>query len=238
MKDSEYLQYLPTRFQQREIDSLKFQKISLTLIIILPILIILSSCQIITGYSNPEETPEKGVSLTDNNTPVKQPDSSSKITPTDELHRTGVTPSVDISNYQLVIDGLVETKLSLSYEELLKYPTITDVALLVCPGAFRDNAEWTGIPLTILLEEAGISSEATAVRFYGLDGYKSTLSLEVAQREGTFLAHTVNGQTLPIDHGYPLRLVVKGEYGQFWVKWIYRIEVTTGNMDPGPPFPL
>ena len=131
----------------------------------------------------------------------------------------------------------MHTPQSLSYQELLEYPTVTEVVTLVCPGAFTDNAEWTGIPVAVLLVEAGIKPEATVVRFHALDGYRATLSLEVAQQEGVFLAHTVNGQILPLDHGYPLRLVVKGEYGEHWAKWVERIEVTTGSIDKGPRFP-
>ena len=53
-----------------------------------------------------------------------------------------------------MIEGLVETPLSLTYEEVLAYPAVTEVVLLICPGFFADNAEWAGVPVTTLLEEA------------------------------------------------------------------------------------
>jgi len=58
-----------------------------------------------------------------------------------------------------------------------------------------------------------------------MDKYRVILPLEVVQREGVFLAHTVNGLVLPEDHGFPLRLVVRGNYGHDWIKWVERIEV-------------
>ena len=120
----------------------------------------------------------------------------------------------------------METPLSLTYDAILAYPTYTEVVLLICPGVFADNAEWTGVPVSTILEEANIKPEASEVTFYAIDGYRVVKPLEVVQQEGVFLAHTVNGEILPAEHGYPLRLVVKGEYGSNWIKWLERIEVT------------
>ena len=148
------------------------------------------------------------------------------ITPVEKLGITGNAPHVDISTYRLSVDGLVETPLSLTYDAILAYPTYTEVVLLICPGVFADNAEWTGVPVSTILEEANIKPEASEVTFYAIDGYRVVKPLEVVQQEGVFLAHTVNGEILPAEHGYPLRLVVKGEYGSNWIKWVERIEVT------------
>ncbi len=157
--------------------------------------------------------------------PAKMDNSTIPITPVEELNITGLAPEVDIAEYRLTIDGLVETQLALTYEALMGYPTVTEVVLLICPDAFADNAKWTGVPVTTLLVETGVKPQASQVAFHALDGYCQVLTLEEVQREGVFLAHTVNGQTLPIEHGYPLRLVVKGKYGNEWVKWVERIEV-------------
>jgi DMSO/TMAO reductase YedYZ molybdopterin-dependent catalytic subunit len=152
--------------------------------------------------------------------------SSLPITPVEELHITGAAPEVNIEDYRLVVDGFVETPLSLTYEAILAYPTVTEVVLLVCPGFFTDNAEWTGVPVTTLLAEAGIGPKANEVTFHALGSeYKVVLSLDVVQQEGVFLAHAVNGQALPAEHGYPLRLVVRGNYGYDWIKWVKRIEI-------------
>jgi DMSO/TMAO reductase YedYZ molybdopterin-dependent catalytic subunit len=123
------------------------------------------------------------------------------------------------------VDGLVNNPLSLSYEALLGYPTVTDVVLLICRSTFADNAQWTGVPVVRILTAAGVKPQASQVTFHGLDGYEQTLQLKEILGDGVFLAHAVDAQTLPKEHGYPLRLVVTGKYGFNWVKWVDRIEV-------------
>ena len=162
--------------------------------------------------------------------PAEVDNSDLPITPVEELHTTEPKSiEVDIEQYELTIDGKVRNQMSLTYEEILEYPTVTKVVLLICPGYFADNAEWTGVPVTTLLEEADVEPEASVVTFRGLDEgdvkYTQSFSLEEVQRDGVFLAHMVNGQVLPLEHGYPLRLVVEGDYGYRWVKWVEHIEV-------------
>lgn len=157
--------------------------------------------------------------------PAQVDNSELPITPTDRLSITGVASDVNISKYRLTIDGLVDKPLSLTYDEIIQYPSVTQTVLLICAQFFVDNAQWTGVPMTALLAEVGIKPQAKQVTFYALDGYKDTLLLADVNRDGTFLAYQVNGQTLPKQHGYPLRLVVKGKLGHYWVKWVERVEV-------------
>ena len=149
------------------------------------------------------------------------------LTPVDKLGRTGTPTEVDIETYRLVVDGLVERPLSLSYDELLAYPAVSEVLKLDCPGFFIDYAEWTGPLVRTLLEEAGIKSGASQVVFSDGDSipYQKTVPLETALRDDTLLAYKVNGVTLPVEHGYPVRLAVGSELGSYWVKWLFRIEV-------------
>ena len=158
--------------------------------------------------------------------PAKVDNTDLPITPIEKLHVTGISPQVDVSQYRLTVTGLVNNPLSLTYETILSYPSVTATVLLICPGSFADNAEWTGVSVTTLLAEAGINPQATQITFYALDKYQRTLSLKEVQGEVVFLAYTVDNQILPIEHGYPLRLVVKGEYGSNWVKWVEGIVVT------------
>ena len=158
--------------------------------------------------------------------PSEVDNSELPITPVEELHFTGAVQEYDIDTYRLVVEGLVENPLSLTYEDLLSRPQVTETVLLICPGVFWDNAEWTGTPLSLILEEAGLSPEASKVLIEAGGGYVRILSLEEAMADGVFLAYEVNGEPLPPDHGYPLRLVVRHQYGSKWVKWVERIEVT------------
>jgi len=173
----------------------------------------------------PAKVPTVDLSHLINSNPAEVDNSDLPITPTDEIHVTGAPRDVDIAGYRLTVDGLVETPLVLTYEALLTYPTVTEVALLICPGLFADNAEWTGVPVVTLLAEADIKPEASEVAFHSLDNYRVVLPLADVQREGVFLAHTVNGEVLPEIHGYPLRLVLRGSYGGDWVKWVTRLQV-------------
>jgi DMSO/TMAO reductase YedYZ molybdopterin-dependent catalytic subunit len=157
--------------------------------------------------------------------PAKIDNSSIPVTPVNELHLTGIPADVDIATYRLVIDGLVTTPLSLTYDQILKYPTVTQTVLLICPYTFWDNATWTGVTVKALLADAGVKDGATKVTFHDLDGYSKQLDLSRALQDGVYLAHTVDGQVLPKEHGFPLRLVIKGNYGFDWVKWIGHITV-------------
>ena len=176
--------------------------------------------------STPTPIPQEQWGSIINMHPSKVDNSLLPVTPTEEIHTTGRPVEVDIEEYRLVIDGLVERPLSLTYQEILSRPQISEVVLLICPGFFWDNAQWTGTPLASLLEEAGLREGAKKVKFYSLDGYQSSLTLEEALAEGVFLAYQVNGQPLPPEHGFPLRLVARHQFGGKWVKWLERIEVT------------
>jgi DMSO/TMAO reductase YedYZ molybdopterin-dependent catalytic subunit len=143
-----------------------------------------------------------------------------------KLHVTGIPQDVDIASYRLKIDGLVSTPLSLTYRQIMDYPIVTESILLNCPMVFWDDATWTGVPMDDLLSAAGVNQEATTVTFYALDGYSKKLDLSEVLHGEAFLATRVNGENLPRDHGFPVRLVVKGEDGSKWVKWIERILVS------------
>jgi DMSO/TMAO reductase YedYZ molybdopterin-dependent catalytic subunit len=157
--------------------------------------------------------------------PAEIDNSKFPITPTNAIRVTGAALPVDITKYSLSVDGLVNTPLSLSYDSILKYPHVTEVVLLICEGAFVDNAEWTGVPVSTLLTQAGVKPEAKMVIFHGIDGYQIGLKLQDIQKDGVFLAYEVNGEVLPKEHGYPLRLVAKGKFGALWAKWVNRLEL-------------
>lgn len=147
------------------------------------------------------------------------------VTPVEELHTTGNPRQVDISQYRLIVEGLVDHPLSLSYEEIKKFPSVTETVLLICPDLFVDNAQWTGVPVATLLEAAAIQSKAAEITIIGLDSYRQTLTRDDIEKGDVFLAYDVDGVQLPVEHGFPLRLVVKGRYGNIWVKWVKSIEV-------------
>ena len=148
------------------------------------------------------------------------------ITPVDRLSLTGKPPKeVDTDKYRLTISGSVNNTLDITYSEMLSFPSVTEVVLLICHGSHVDNARWTGVPVSYLLNKAGVLEGASEVTFIALDRYSRTLPLKTFQQDGSFIAHTVNGVPIPLKHGFPLRLVVRGLYGENWVKWLRQVEV-------------
>jgi DMSO/TMAO reductase YedYZ molybdopterin-dependent catalytic subunit len=161
-------------------------------------------------------------------------------------------PRVDEASWRLEIRG--ERTLSLSLDDLRLRTDSRLVATMECAGNGRagldprpssqpwlneavGNAEWIGTPLAPLLEEAGLPDGTCEVLFTGLDRgvegsepaaeYARSLPLEEAMNEDVILAWGINGQSLPPQHGFPLRLVVPGWYGMTNVKWLGRIEALT-----------
>lgn len=166
-------------------------------------------------------------------------------------------PFVDAATWRLAVGGRVHRRLTLSLDDIRSRPSRTLAVTLECAGNGRarlsprplsqpwlseavGTAEWTGIPLSSILEEAGPIEGAQDVVFTGLDRgvqgdtdqqYERSLPLDDAMREEVLLAYSINGQPLPPQHGYPLRLLVPGWYGMTSVKWLRSITVTDARFD-------
>jgi DMSO/TMAO reductase YedYZ molybdopterin-dependent catalytic subunit len=163
-------------------------------------------------------------------------------------------PKLDLASYQLRIDGVVRKPFSLSYKELRDMPSETRVAILECAGNSRvflvpqargaqwelgavGNAEWTGVPLTALLERAGVEEDACEIVLEGADqgtpveepvppdpiSYARSLPRDKAMQREVLVAYQMNGRDLSQDHGYPVRAIVPGQYGMASVKWLTHI---------------
>jgi DMSO/TMAO reductase YedYZ molybdopterin-dependent catalytic subunit len=158
-------------------------------------------------------------------------------------------PKVDAETWQLEVGGLVEKPLALTLADVKTRPARTMPVTLECAGNGRalieprpvsqpwlqgavGTAEWTGTPLAPLLEEAGVAAEAKEIVFSGLDrgiqgesehAYERSLPVAEAMRDEILLAWEINGQPLPPQHGFPLRLIVPGWYGMTHVKWLRSI---------------
>jgi DMSO/TMAO reductase YedYZ molybdopterin-dependent catalytic subunit len=135
------------------------------------------------------------------------------------------TVPFDINSYHLEITGLVNSQLSLLYAQILSYPTITQGVELVCPGIEDVTDVWTGVPVSTLLKEAGLTTETGDVVFTGNGGYFIEIPLSSALQDSVFLAYQVDGQPTLETGGYPLRLVLNYGPGYEWVKGVTKIEV-------------
>jgi DMSO/TMAO reductase YedYZ molybdopterin-dependent catalytic subunit len=115
----------------------------------------------------------------------------------------------------------------------MQYPPTTIMATLACNVPFPStsligNANWTGVSLNTILGEANPLSTAQTVFFYAVDGYAINFSLQsLLQRNDIILAYNMNGVTLPLEQGFPIRLVLPGSKGYQWMQWVERIEVKT-----------
>jgi DMSO/TMAO reductase YedYZ molybdopterin-dependent catalytic subunit len=161
-------------------------------------------------------------------------------------------PKLDPLTWRLDVGGLVDRPLSLSLRDLHNMPSLTLTVAMECAGNGRSLlapptegeqwglgavgvAEWTGVPLVEVLDQAGVKTTAGEVLFRGADGgtvaarsgvtrFERSLNLDVARDPDVLLAYAMNGEALPVEHGHPLRLVVPGWYGVTSVKWLTEIE--------------
>ncbi len=133
--------------------------------------------------------------------------------------------AVDVKTYRLKVMGKVDHPLSLSYDEILKYPPLTETVLLICPGFFANNGRWTGFDLKSLLQEAQIKKEAQSIDIVGTGEKRVRIPLKELDEKRIFLAYRVNDEALPRKHGFPLRLVYEDAYGSDWVKYVDEIVV-------------
>jgi DMSO/TMAO reductase YedYZ molybdopterin-dependent catalytic subunit len=145
-----------------------------------------------------------------------------------------VDPRVDVDLWHLEVGGLVKNAATWKFDDLLGFETKKQETTLMCISNGLDaglisNAVWTGFPLRDVLDRAIPLSGASRVRFHGVDNYTDTIPIETALKPTTLLAYEMNGVELPDRHGYPLRLIVPGYFGEKHVKWLTRIELTDAS---------
>ncbi|MBN9600679.1 MAG: molybdopterin-dependent oxidoreductase [Afipia sp.] len=184
----------------------------------------------------------------------------SVITPNDAFfvryHLAGIPLDIDPDKFTVEVNGKVDKPLKLSLAEIKKMPSIEIVAVNQCSGNSRGffeprvaggqlangamgNARWKGVPLKTVLDKAGVQQGAKQVVFGGMDGpvmdktpdFAKALDLDHARDGEVMLAYSMNEQDLPVLNGFPLRLVVPGYYGTYWVKHLNQITVIDSVYD-------
>lgn len=182
------------------------------------------------------------------------------ITPNDAFfvryHLADVPLNIDPDTFTLEIKGKVDRPLKLSLADIKKMPSAELVAVNQCSGNSRGffnprvaggqlangamgNARWRGVPLKVVLDKAGVQSGAKQVVFSGLDGpivdktpdFAKALDIDHARDGEVMLAYGMNGEHLPVLNGFPLRLVVPGYYGTYWVKHLNEITLIDSVFD-------
>lgn len=181
------------------------------------------------------------------------------ITPNDAFfvryHLANIPTAIDPGTYRLTVKGAVKSPLSLSLDELKRLGEHAEVvAVNQCSGNSRGfsaprvfgaqlangamgNARWVGVPLKTVLEKAGVAANAKQVMFNGLDqpvlpstsDFRKTLDIAHALSPEVLLAWSMNGEDLPFLNGYPIKLIVPGYFGTYWVKHLSEIEILDGD---------
>ncbi len=171
-------------------------------------------------------------------------------------HLAGVPLDIDPDQFTLEIKGKVDRPLKLSLKEIRKLPAVELVAVNQCSGNSRGffeprvaggqlgngamgNARWRGVPLKAVLDMAGVQAGARQVTFNGMDqpvmdatpDFVKALDIDHARDGEVMLAYGMNGEDLPVLNGFPLRLVVPGYYGTYWVKHLNEITVIDSVFD-------
>jgi len=176
------------------------------------------------------------------------------VTPNDAFfvryHLAGIPTNIDVDNYRISVKGKVATPLTLSVADLKKMDAIEYYAVNQCSGNSRGffeprvaggqlangamgNAKWRGVPLKAVLAKAGLQEGARQVQFDGLDGpvlpttpdFAKALDVDHAMDGEVMIAYAMNDADLPMLNGYPVRLIVPGWFGTYWVKHLNEITV-------------
>ncbi len=168
------------------------------------------------------------------------------VTPTGlvfERHHAGI-PQIDPAQHRLAVHGLVDRPLLFTLDDLVRFPSVSRVHFLECSGntgsewrgpgvqsvqmshGLLSCCEWTGVPLSVVLQEAGLQPGAAWVLAEGADGAAMGRSVPVAKAlDDALLVYAQNGERLRPEHGYPLRLLLPGWEGNMSVKWLRRLKV-------------
>jgi len=142
----------------------------------------------------------------------------------------GVQPEIDLTSWQLTIDGAVENPLTLNWADFMALPQTSDTSDFHCVTTWSKlNIQWKGVRLLDLAALAQPKETATHILCYGYDDYTTNVSLEEALKPDVLLVHTVEEQPLPKEHGGPVRMITPQLYAWKGSKWINRIEFLTKN---------
>jgi DMSO/TMAO reductase YedYZ molybdopterin-dependent catalytic subunit len=138
----------------------------------------------------------------------------------------------DFADWKLSIEGLVARPGSYSLADLRRFPSRTQITRHTCEEGWSAIGEWTGVPLSRVLDAAGMLPNARFVSFYSFDEWADCIDMLDALHPQTILAYGMNGRDLPIAHGAPVRLRVERQLGFKSMKYLQRI-VVTENLDDG-----
>ena len=188
------------------------------------------------GITLPFVSPERRAAPPTRGVESAVPDGTSFITPNKDFYRIDTAlraPSLSVEDWSLRIHGMVDRELALSWDDLHDRMAMERIITLTCVsnevgGELAGTATWTGFPMKALLDEVGVHADADMLLSTSVDGWTSGTPLAaLTDGRDAMLAVGMNGEALPIEHGYPVRQVVPGLYGYVSAtKWVVDWELT------------
>jgi DMSO/TMAO reductase YedYZ molybdopterin-dependent catalytic subunit len=134
---------------------------------------------------------------------------------------------VNITDYRLTVDGLVNEKKSFTYDQVLQgFPHYRKVTTLFCVEGWDATILWEGVKVSDLIDAAGADPRANTVIFTGADGYTSSEPLDYITGNNILIAYGMNNITMPAERGYPFALVAEDRWGYKWIRWVTGITLS------------
>ena len=134
---------------------------------------------------------------------------------------------VDINTYSLRIDGIVENKMTYTYDQILEMDSVEKVYTIYCVEGWDATFLWKGVLIEDILSESNVDDNARTVIFHAVDGYTTSLPLEEIINKKIMMAYSANGLPISSSLGYPFILVAYDKWGYKWARWINRIELSS-----------
>lgn len=136
---------------------------------------------------------------------------------------------LNVETYTLTISGLSGSTHTLTYDEVIAYPTVERLITLHCVEGWEATILWEGVALMDLIALANPSAEVTTVIFHASDGYTTSLPLATIEEKQLILAYRANGLPLPPEMGFPFMVVAQDKLGYKWARWVTRIELSSDS---------
>ncbi len=134
---------------------------------------------------------------------------------------------VDVSQYALTVNGLVENEKTYSYEDVVeKHDSYKKVVTLDCVEGWSVKLLWEGVLVTDILDEVGVLPEAKVIIFRSVDGYSTSFLLDYIYDNDIIMAHKMNDVLLPPERGFPFQVVAESKWGYKGIKWVNEIELS------------
>ena len=163
------------------------------------------------------------------------------LTPVGDFYQVSknLTPTtVDGASWKLTVDGLVDRPYALTLDELMAIPSVTGYRTMECISTnivrgdhLIGNQEWRGVPISTLLDRAGVQASAGWILWEADDGFTESTPLEVAREADSWIVYEMGGAPLTAEHGFPARVLIAGLFGMKQPKWLRRMQVADHDED-------